>query len=108
MEAEDYPVKSKDATVLSTILANCKMLDDKPALHWLDHHCKVVDSYSYRQLDVRSKEIARGLVIAAKARECCSQPAAVLCYSPGLNYFLTFLGCLRAGFIPGGSAYLIL
>ena len=103
MEEEDFPVRSNQVTVLDSLLTNFKQLDNKPALNWLDQHCNVVESYSYVQLGVRTLEIARGLLSAAEGKSCPSQPVAVLCYPPGLDFILNFIGCLRAGFIPGES-----
>lgn len=100
MEGDDCPASCKEATVLDAMVSNFKGLGEKVALHWLDQNCSVVESYTYSQLEVRTKEIARDLLAAAEGKTSTSK-MVVLCYPPGLEFILTFLGCLRGGFIPG-------
>lgn len=86
------------ATALHQLLKNFQELSDKTAIRWLDQDCEVVESYSYGELGARTKDIALGLL--GLTRECSSK-AVVLCYTPGPEFILSFLGCLRAGLVPG-------
>lgn len=97
---EDRLLQGKQATVLCSIIQNFRAYSEKPAFHWLDRDCKVVKSYSYGELDTRTLEIARGLQLTAQEKKSSSK-TVVLCYTPGLEFILGFLGCLRAGLIPG-------
>lgn len=93
-------VRSKDATILHTIVRNFQEHRDKLAFSWLSKECSVVRSYSYGELDSRSQELARGLLYTIQEKECSSK-AVVLCYTEGPEFIVAFLGCLRAGLIPG-------
>lgn len=90
----------KDATVLHTILRNFEGLKDKQAFGWLSKDCYVDWSCSYGELDRKSQELARGLLSTMQEKECTSK-TVVLCYTHGPEFIVAFLGCLRAGLIPG-------
>ena len=93
-EVKDKPI----ARVLYQFLKNFQELSDKTAIRWLDQDCEVVESYSYGELGERTEEIALGLLDLTRG---CSSKNVVLCYTPGPEFILSFLGCLRAGLIPG-------
>lgn len=91
---------AKNATVLHAILQNFEELQDKQAFGWLSKNCTVEWSCSYGELDRRSQELARGLLNTMQEKEC-SNKTVVLCYTHGPEFIVAFLGCLRAGLIPG-------
>ena len=102
MELKD----SVEQTSLHTILKNCQKFPTKPALHWLDDNCKVTEQYTYEEVEIRTRELAHGLLNLVQRRpdnpsDVLVKERAVLCYPPGLEFILTFLGCLRAGIIAG-------
>lgn len=104
MDAKD-PVHH---TALHVILNNCQKFPTKPALHWLDGNCKVTEQYTYEEVEIRTRELAHGLLNLIQKKldnssDVLVRERAVLCYPPGLEFILTFLGCLRAGIIAGES-----
>ena len=104
MDAKD----SVHHTALHVILNNCQKFPTKPALHWLDGNCKVTEQYSYQEVEIRTRELAHGLLNLIQRKpdnysDVLVRERAVLCYPPGLEFILTFLGCLRAGIIAGES-----
>lgn len=101
---DDSIVKSKDATFLHTIFRNCQQFAERPALHWLNEKCVVTEQFSYKEVDIISFHIARRLLhsITSKWGSQIQQgQRAVLCCQPGLEFYFFFLGCLRAGIVPG-------
>ena len=105
-------VKTKPVTVLHAVLENCCKLADKPAISWLNKHCEVVETYTYGELERRSGDIARGLLqlVQENNTQVEAKERIVLYYPPGLEFFIAFLACLRAGVIPGmlqGIDYLL-
>ncbi len=95
--------------VLEAIIEKFSLYPEKTALHWLGEECNVVDSYTYADLDRRTKEIARGLIDVAQKNKKQPQRGqrAVMYYNPGLDFILNFLGCLRAGVIPGNFLFFV-
>ncbi len=92
--------KGEDATVLHTIIRRFKETPDKLAYGWLSRHSEVKASCTYGDLDSRTQQIAGGLLSLIQERRC-SGKTVVLCYTHGPEFILAFLGCLRAGLIPG-------
>lgn len=91
-------------SVLEVILHNCKQYKDKTAVHWLDRDGEIVEKLTYREIEERTRMIARGLLDLLQMYELLDKSVkhcAVLCYPPGLEFILTFIACLRAGIIAG-------
>lgn len=93
-------VDKEEATILHAILQNFQEHQEKQAFCWLSENCSVVQSYTYGELDSRTRELARGLLNTIQEKDCSSK-AVVLCYTQGPEFIIAFLGCLRAGLIPG-------
>ena len=94
-------------SILEVLLHNCKQYKDKTALHWLDRDGEIVEKFTYREIEQRTRMIARGLLELLQMYKLLDKPAkhcAVLCYPPGLEFILTFIACLRAGIIAGESS----
>ena len=92
--------ESGEVTVLHRIVSNFKEHPSKAAFFWLDKYCEVVSSISYKELDIATQEIATELLKTTSEGNYSSK-TVVLCYTPGLEFITAFLGCLRAGLIPG-------
>ena len=88
------------STVLHTILTNLREHPTKTAFFWLDKNCEVVSSINYKQLNQASQDIATAL-LNITSRDGRFSRTVVLCYTPGVEFISVFLGCLRAGLIPG-------
>ncbi len=87
-------------TVLHRIVSNFKEHPSKTAYSWLDKNCEVESSITYQELDVATQDIAIEL-LKTTSESAHSGKTVVLCYTPGLEFINAFLGCLRAGLIPG-------
>lgn len=89
-----------DANFFHTILQNFDQHRDKQVFGWLSEECKVVKSYTYGELDSRTQEFASGLLNTVQEKQH-SRKTVMLCYTHGPEFIVAFLGCLRAGLIPG-------
>ena len=92
----------EDPTVLHKILRNFKKYPDALALSWWGGSAPLQSSFTYGHLDYRSKDVAVGLLETFREAKWTSKEV-VLCYSDGPEFVLSFLGCLRAGLIPGNK-----
>lgn len=92
--------ESKELTVLHNIVSNFKKYPWKTAFAWLDKNCEIVSSISYKELGLVTEDIATELLKVTSEGNYSSK-TVVLCYTPGPEFITAFLGCLRAGLIPG-------
>ena len=102
----DMESTSEDTTVLHKILRNLKKYPDSLALSWWGGGTPLQSSFTYGQLDHRSKDVAVGLLETFREAKWSSKEV-VLCFSDGPEFVLSFLGCLRAGLIPGTVLWLL-
>lgn len=96
-------------SVVEVILNNCQQYRYKTALHWLNRDGEIVEKVHYREIEERTRTIAMGLQQLLDMYTCLDgsvKPCVVLCYPPGLEFILTFIGCLRAGIVAGGLKYM--
>lgn len=95
-------------TVLDVLLRNFHQFSDKNAVHWVNSQCNIEEKYTYEELDRKSLQVARSLLHRIEDERSFEQAEerqrVVLCYYPGLEFIITFLGCLRAGLIPGADS----
>ena len=87
-----------EGTILREILRNCSERGDLPVCHWVGRQCEVEETLTYRELGEKSRVLAEELLLS---RQLQRGERAVLCYSAGLELFVSFLACLRAGIIAG-------
>eukprot|EP00897_Mesotaenium_endlicherianum_P004155 jgi/Mesen1/3768/ME000205S03029 len=73
---------------------NVKATPTKTALSWLDDNAKQTQSFTYQELNVKSRAIASSLLTTWKVS---NGDPVVLVYPPGLEFLVTFIACLRAG-----------
>ena len=87
-----------EGTILREILRNCSERGDLPVCHWVGRQCEVEETLTYRELGEQSRELAEKLLLSLQLQR---GDRAVLCYSQGLEFFVSLLACLRAGIIAG-------
>lgn len=69
---------------------------DKVALTWFEEDGTVIKTFTYKELDQKSRAVARLLGGEWKVG---GGERAVLIYPPGLEFLVAFVACLRAGVV---------
>ena len=87
-----------DGTILTEILRNCSEKDDRVVYNWIDEKCDVERAVTYRELEEQTRKNADELLQKLEVRR---SERVILCYPPGLDFIIAFIGCLRAGIIAG-------
>ena len=90
--------RAMDGTIMKEILRHCNDNSDRPVYSWIGDKCEVERSVTYRELSERTQEIAEGLLQSLQIRR---GERVILCYPPGLDFILSLIACLRAGFTAG-------
>lgn len=90
--------EAMDGTVMKEILRHCNDNSDRPVYNWIGDKCEVERSVTYREFSERTQEIAEGLLLSLQIRR---GERVILCYPPGLDFILSLIACLRAGFTAG-------
>lgn len=83
-------------TLLERYAKTLQSSPNRPALVWVDRKGAKAASYTYRQLDLKARGVAQHLFDAGITRG----EAVLLAYSPGLDFFVAFWGCLLGGIVP--------
>lgn len=90
--------RAMDGRIMKEILRHCNDNSDRPVYNWIGDKCEVERSVTYRELSERTQEIAEGLLLSLQIRR---GERVILCYPPGLDFILSLVACLRAGFTAG-------